>query len=581
MTSSKPSPESLPQSPFSSYSARAHRYAVGVLDRSIPVGRWVRLAARRFLNDLDRDAGWKYTYNQTKANATCALFELFPHEKGVLMGQAVRLGDWQCFIFCNLFGWVNRETGYRRFSEAFVLVPKGNGKSPMAAWVTLKLAFFDGVKGAEVYNAATTMEQALEVFRVAHAIVTMTPALQTRFGIQVAVRSLYQPSTRSRVWPITGKKKDGKAPSGVTNDEYHEAPDDLLYDSLKNAMDKRPESLMFNISTAGDTIEGPCYCMQESVQDVLLNVEDPSAGFAKDRMFGMIYDVDADVDWTTRAACVMANPNFGVSMDEEKTLESQAEAVRNSAKQNDFRCKRQNFWAQQTAAWMNMQSWALCKKELSEEDFLELPCYLGSDLASTLDLCGTIKLFVRPREDGRPIYTAFTRAYLPERRALDPARQHLQGWVHNKFLIATEGGAIDYKKIEDDTVADVERFQVRELCFDARYAGQYAQQVSARTGVIQTVIAPSAEQLSPAMKELEAAVEEGRFEHDGHPVLTWCMANVQARSNQATGNYHMPSKDRPEKKIDCAVALLIAMARARFCLQSDENGFIDPEVFSA
>jgi phage terminase large subunit-like protein len=537
-------------------------------------GRWVRLAAKRFLSDLERDqGGWKYTYSETKANATCALFEIFVHEKGALMGQQVRLGDWQCFIFCNVFGWLNRKTGYERFSEAFVLVPKGNGKSPMAAWVTLKLAFFHGEKGAEVYNCATTKEQAMEVFRVAKAIVDLLPVLRERFGIVSSTLSLYQPSTRSRVRPIAGKPKDGKAPSGVTNDEYHEQPDDTLRDSLKNAMDKRPRSLMFDISTAGDTIEGPCRRKQEDVQNILEGL------YQNDRQFGIIYDVDEEVDWRTRDACVMANPNFGVSMDEEKTLESLAEAVRNPAKQNDFRCKRQDFWAQQTHAWMNMASWSDCEKQIVEDGFLEFTCYHGSDLASTLDLSGTIKLFVREREDGKPIYTAFAKAYLPEKRALDKTKQHLQAWVHEGFLIATEGSAIDYTKIEDDTVADIERFQVRELCFDARYAGQYAQRVSGRTGVIQALVKPSPEELSPAMKELEGAVEDGRFEHDGHPVLKWCVANVQARMNHATGNYHLPTKDEPVKKIDLAVALMIAMARARFCLQN-EGDYIDPEVFS-
>lgn len=518
----------------------------------------MRLAAKRFLDDLVKDAeGWRYTFDEDKANLVCSLIELFPHEKGELQGEPVRLGDWQCFLFCNVFGWVDRTTRYRRFREAFILIPRGNGKSPMAAWVTILMAFFDKEGGSEVYNAATTETQALEVFRPAKAIIEMLPQMQSRFGIQVAAKSLYQPSSRSRVNPVIGKPKDGKAPHCVTNDEYHEQPDDKLYDSFKRGMNKRRQSLLFNISTAGDTIEGPCYRMQQMVQEIL------EREYENERMFGIVYDVDADVDWTTREALVMANPNFGVSIDEESILADQAEAVRNSAKQNGFRCKNQNFWAQSTTAWMNMESWARCKKDLNEEDFVGQICYHGSDLASTLDLSATVKLFIRWGENGKPIYTVFCKAYLPEKRVSDPSRQTFQAWEKNGFLIATEGSAIDYKRIEDDTVADIEKFKVRELCFDQRYAGQYAQQVNARTGVETVVVPPSADQLSPAMKELEAAVEEGRFEHDGHPVMTWSMANVIARSNQATGNYHMPGKDRPEKKIDPAVALFIAMARAR------------------
>src|SRR5439155_509181 len=153
---------------------------------------------------------------------------------------------------------------------------------------------------------------------------------------------------------------------------------------------KRQQSLMFNISTAGDTVEGPCHRMQESVQLILEHEEDEGEGYANDRLFGLVYDVDPDIDWTTRDACVMANPNFGVSIVEEPFLDDLAEAIRNPAKQNGFRCKNQDFWAQQTNAWMNAVSWRNCKREgLKEEDFKEYPCYKGSDNASTLDLSGT------------------------------------------------------------------------------------------------------------------------------------------------------------------------------------------------
>jgi phage terminase large subunit-like protein len=63
------------------------------------------------------------------------------------------------------------------------------------------------------------------------------------------------------------------------------------------------------------------------------------------------------------------------------------------------------------------------------------------------------------------------------------------------------------------------------------------------------------------MKELEAAIYDGRFHHDNHPVLAWCMGNVLTRET-SLGNYTMPDKERPENKIDAAIALFIAMSRA-------------------
>ena len=46
------------------------------------------------------------------------------------------------------------------------------------------MAFFDGEGGAEVYNAATTETQALEVFRPAKAIIEMVSEMESEFGIE-------------------------------------------------------------------------------------------------------------------------------------------------------------------------------------------------------------------------------------------------------------------------------------------------------------------------------------------------------------------------------------------------------------
>jgi phage terminase large subunit-like protein len=84
-----------------------------------------------------------------------------------------------------------------------------------------------------------------------------------------------------------------------------------------------------------------------------------------------------------------------------------------------------------------------------------------------------------------------------------------------------------------DAIADIGNFKAKELVFDARYADEYAQRINDATGIAHVVVAPSPAQLSPAMKELESAVYDGRFHYDGHPVLTWAMGNVLSRETPA------------------------------------------------
>lgn len=541
----------------SNHAEKAYKYALRVVQGEILASKWTKLACQRHLDDLAHSAGnWRFWFDEEKANRVCRLIERFPHEKGPLQFQLVKLEPWQCFILCVIFGWVDKASGFRRFREAFVLVPRGNGKSPLAAWIGLWLAFFDGEGGAEVYSGASTEDQAFEVFRPAKAIVEMVPALRERFGIEVNAKSLINKKTRSRFRPVVGKPRDGASPHGAVVDEFHEHLDAGLYDCFKTGMVKRKQPLLFVISTAGSTIEGPCYQRQQDVEKLLDGVVE------NDRLFGMIYQADPEVDWTSREASIMANPNYGVSIEPEALENAIREAQLNSAKQNISRCKYLNQWMQATTAWMNMQSWLKCRDEtLSEDDFLEDDCWLGSDLASKLDLSALIKLFRREIR-GKWHYYAFTRCYLPKARAMEPGFQHYQKWVHEGKLTAFEGSSMDYAVLENDTIADINRFRVQELCYDERYADQYAQRVSNQTGVQRVVIKPNPAELSPAMKELEAAVYDERFHYDGHPILSWSMSNVMTKETSA-GNYTMPDKQRPENKIDPAMALFIAMVRAR------------------
>ena len=55
-------------------------------------------------------------------------------------------------------------------------------------------------------------------------------------------------------------------------------------------------------------------------------------------------------------------------------------------------------------------------------------------------------------------------------------------------------------------------------------------------------------------------MRSGRLRHDGDPVLEWCVGNVVGRPDRR-GNLY-PAKQRPEQKIDAAVALMMAVGRA-------------------
>ena len=538
------------------YAAVATQYAHDVVAGEIVTSKWVRLACQRHLNDLQRHE-FRWHYDTTQANKVCIFAEKMRHEKGSLQGQRLKLEPAQVFILCSIFGWID-STGLRKYREALVMLPRGNGKSPLAAIIGLYMAFFAGEKGAEVYCGANTEKQALEVFRPAKAMVEQEPELTKRFGIQLAAKTISQPRTRSRFQPVVRRPGDGASVWCAVLDELHESQDSILYDTFKTGANKRPGSLILVISTAGvASLENPCLALQRKAEQVLEGIIDD------DRLFAAIHGVDPDVDWSSPLAVEMANPLLDISNDKEAILLDQQEAVRTPAKQNIFKAKHLNLWSSSSAAWMNMAAWQKCfDPTLTAEHVKHLPCWIGSDLASKLDLSAVVRLYRDDSQGDRPHYHVLTRCYLPEERVNAPENQHYQGWSYSGHLSATSGSSIDYATLEADVLADIANNQVAELCFDARYADQWSQRVSDLSGVTRVEVPPSPAVLSPSMKELEAAVYDGRFHHDGNPVLTWCMSNILTRETSA-GNYTMPDKARPESKIDAAIALFIALVRAR------------------
>ena len=145
------------------------------MEGEIAAGKWVQLACKRQLEDLERfrRKGSAYRFNPSlrdrsgkrfrPADNVCAFVERLPHIKGPLAGQLIKLEPWQVSVLTTVFGWV-KPNGNRRFRRSYVEVPRGNGKSAISSAVGLYMLTADGEGGAEVYSLATTRDQARIVF---------------------------------------------------------------------------------------------------------------------------------------------------------------------------------------------------------------------------------------------------------------------------------------------------------------------------------------------------------------------------------------------------------------------------------
>jgi phage terminase large subunit-like protein len=552
--------------PAKDFAAIAHQYARDVVDGTVIACKFVRLACARHLRDLERsetEADYPFVFNARKAAGACKFLELLPHVKGkwarpgVGQSNRIKLEPWQVFKTAALFGWVERSTGLRRFRKAYICIARKNAKSTWAAGIGLKLFCADSETGAEVYSGATSEKQAWEVFRPAWLMAQKTPELQQYFGVTVNAKSLVIEDDYSRFEPVIGKPGDGSSPSCAIIDEFHEHLTPDLLETMETGIGAREQPLILVITTAGSLIEGPCYVMQTEAQKMLEgNLE------IDERFFILIYTIDDPDEWKTDAGIYKANPNAGVSVSIDFLRGQQADAKRSAHKTSTVKTKHFNVWVNARTVWMNMEAWRACADpSLTIEQFRAEPCFEGADLAAKIDLASRCKLFIRDLDNGRNYY-AFSRSYIPRDRAMDSHHPHYEKWVHDGHLIAHDGPEIQLPKIQKEIESELEAYQFACIAFDPWSALQMQQDLAAKTPIDTVISIPQTTQnLSPAMKEVEAAVLSGRFHHDGNPVLTWAMSNVMAKED-ANENIFPRKEQGGFQKIDPASALFTAMNRA-------------------
>lgn len=541
----------------SSPSELARQYADGVLAGEIPVCRYVRLACQRFIDDLARE-GWEFEYRADLADKAVRFMQLLPHTKGKWSAKKERLvlQPWQCFIECNLFGWVRAGTDIRRFRESYEEEPRKNGKSIRLAARGLYLFAADGESGAEVYSGATTEKQAYEVFRPAWQMAQRTPALRERFGIELAGNPknpgpMFVTEDMSRFEPIIGKPGDGSSPHGALIDEYHEHDTDHMVDAMQTGMGSREQPLLSIITTAGTNLAGPCY---QKRRDVIRILE----GQAQDEtVFGIIFALDEDDDWSDPANLPKANPNYGISVFADFLLAQLSQAKRSASKQNSFRTKHLNQWVGARTIWMNALAWQRQKTVLALEDFEGANCWIGVDLASKKDVAAVVLLFERNGE-----YSVIPRFYVPE-SALEENEKY-RDFSTDGELVVTPGSMTDYEFIETDILRFVAHANVQKIGFDEWQANYLITRLQAN-GLQENVVVfnQTVRNMSEPMKEVEARIMNRTLWHSGNSVMTWMMGNVSAKIDAKENIY--PRKDSesdPLCKIDGVVGLIMAMGLA-------------------
>lgn len=553
-----------------SFSARAGRYATAVVAGEIPAAKPTIWACERFLRDLER-RGWEYRYDAALADRACGFIERLPHTKGVWARrkERLRLEDWQCFIVCQIFGWVHCGTGLRRFRTAYIEIPRKNAKTTLAAAIALYTFACDGEAGAEVYAAATTREQARIAWGISRQMCISSPAMCSALGIDPRAHMLWVEDSGSVFRPLSsdGDTLDGLNIHCAVVDELHAHPTRAVWDVLETGTGSRSQPLLLAITTAGSNRAGICYEQREYALKLLRGVADDPT------YLGLIWTIDDGDDWTLERTWRKANPNYGISVMPDDIARLAYKAKQQSAATNNFLTKRLNVWVSADAAWMDMRRWDRCKREdLDIADFEGRECYVGVDLASKVDIASVVVWFP---PDAGGAHTVFHQGFLPSEAVEDTDNSQLPGWVLDGWLTETEGAMTDQEAIKEYILSLCYRFRVQQVAFDPFQAHKIIQELMAeRVPVVeyrQTVL-----NMSEPMKDLHALVLAGQLQMRDDPCLAWMASNVVCYVDAKDNIY--PRKALPGNKIDGIVAMIMARGLAIQAKDSrsvyDEGGLL-------
>lgn len=530
----------------------ANQYMLDVFNGKIPACKWVKLACERQRKDLAKKK-FAYRFDRYRANKICKFMELLKHVKGPKAGENIHLEPWQCFELTTLFGWVDKEEGYRRFTQAYDEVPRGNGKSTKLSGIALYMLCADGEQGADVYSFATTRDQARIVFDDALAMARGNEKLRKAYGLTCLNNSMIIMGTNSKFQP---KSADAQTLDGLNThcglvDELHAHKTRQVFDVVKTSIGKRNQPLMFCITTAGFTLDGVCMEQRRTVQRIL------EGSIVDDSYFGIIYTIDEGDDWKTEEAAIKANPNWGVSVNPKVVLSTLANALVNPSAEKNYLTKHLDVWCNADTQWLQMDKWRKCyRPEVEISEFEGCPCIYGIDLATKIDIAVVIRLFWRVEEDEKVHYYTFPTFFLPSERVETSKNSQYVGWSRQGLIEVTEGPITDLTYIKNFIIEDMKKYDVISCAYDPWQATQMAQELLSE-GAPMYELSPTVLNFSEPMKQVQALVYSKRLHTDGNPVLEWMASNVVAHMDAKENIY--PRKENNDNKIDGIVALIMAM----------------------